>query len=71
MTDGLRDGARVAVTAGNPTAEEVAAVLAALDASRRMDEVSPRPEGTSAWLRAARREAVEGRLLAASPADLR
>lgn len=71
MIDGLRDGARVAVTAGNPTPEEVAAVLAALDAARRVDEASRRPEGTPAWLRAARREAVGGRLMTASPADLR
>lgn len=71
-TDGaLRNGARVVVRAGQPTPEELAALVAVLDASggghaggeRRRPVVGP------AWQRAARLEAAgAGRL--ATPADL-
>lgn len=66
---GLADGTRVAVVAGHPTAAEVAAAIAALDAARRADTRAAQPRRRPAWVRAARREAVEGRLVA-SPADL-
>jgi Xaa-Pro aminopeptidase len=68
-TGGLADGTRVLV-AGDPTEEETAAVLVALDAARRADAAARTRRPRAAWLRAARREAIGGRLVA-SPADLR
>ena len=57
---GLPDGTRVVLT-GNPTSEEIAAVIVALDAAAEHDaETAPR---RSAWLLAARHEAVGGRLV--------
>jgi hypothetical protein len=69
VSERLPDGTRLAVTAGRPTAAEVAAVVAALDAARRADAKAAPPARRPAWLRAARREAILGRLVA-SPADL-
>lgn len=66
----LRHGARVVVRAGQPTPEELAALVAALDASAagQADE-RRRPVSGPAWQRAARLEAAGvGRL--ATPADL-
>lgn len=63
---GLQDGARVAIS-GDPTAEEIAAVMLALDlAYARSDAGAARRPG---WREAARREAVGGRLVR-SRADL-
>lgn len=67
----LRDGARVVVRTGQPTREEVAALVAALDATDGGDASGKRhrPVGGPAWQRAARLEAAGvGRL--ATPADL-
>lgn len=67
----LRDGARVMVRAGRPTLEELAALVAALDAADGGDADGQRrrPVGGPAWRRAARLEgAGAGRL--ATPADL-
>lgn len=64
---GLRDGTRVVVR-GNATAEEVAAVVVALDAA--LARPDPAARRRPAWREAARREGVGGRLVR-SPADLR
>ena len=59
---GLPDGTRMVVT-GNPTAEEVAAVVVALDqvlAGEQAANQRPRRRG---WQEAARREAVGGRVV--------
>ena len=59
---GLPDGARMVVT-GHPTAEEVAAVVVAVDqvlAGERAAKQRPRRRG---WQEAARREAVGGRIV--------
>jgi hypothetical protein len=66
---GLPSGTRVVVTAGDPTHEEVLAVLLALDQATSADADVPAPP-PPAWLRAARQEAVGGPA-AATPADLR
>ena len=57
---GLRDGTRVVLT-GNPTPEEIAAVVIALDAAAEHD--ADAMSRRSAWQEAARREAVGGRLV--------
>ena len=59
---GLRDGTRLMVT-GNPTAEEVAAVVAALDRALSDGDVWQPGARSPGWLLAARREAVGGRLV--------
>ncbi len=67
----LRNGARVMVRAGRPTPEELAALVAALDAPDGGDASGERrrPVGGPAWQRAARLEAAgAGRL--ATPGDL-
>lgn len=56
----LRDGTRVVLT-GNPTPEEIAAVVVALDAAAEHDAGAA--SRRSAWQEAARREAVGGRLV--------
>ncbi len=66
---GLADGTRLVLT-GNPTAAETAAAVLAVDAARRTAQAKRRPRRRPAWVAAARREGVEGRLVA-SPADLR
>ena len=63
---GLADGTRIVVS-GNPTAEEIAAVVAALDVVLQRDE--PPARRRSGWREAARREAVGDRLVR-SRADL-
>lgn len=65
---GLPDGTRLAFRRGNPTAEEVAAVVVALDAARRRER-APRVAAAPAWQRAAHLEAVGGGPVS-SPADL-
>lgn len=65
---GLGDGTRLAFRRGNPTPEEVAAVVVALDAARR-HEGEHRARPAPAWQRAARLEAVGGGPVS-SPADL-
>lgn len=55
---GLRDGTRLVVT-GNPMREEIAAVVAALDAVAAAS--GNRPVRRRGWQEAARREAVGGR----------
>ena len=64
----LADGTVIRVTAGNPTHEDAAALVIALDTGGQADVAAvstPRP----GWLRAARRESVGGRLIG-SPTDL-
>ena len=63
---GLRDGTRIAVS-GNPTAEEIAAVVVALDRGLQRPHPQPRRPG---WQAAARYEAVGARVFR-SAADLR
>lgn len=63
---GLRDGTRIVVS-GNPTPDEIAAVVAALDVALQRDHDRVRPR--SGWREAARREAVGDRLIR-SRADL-
>jgi hypothetical protein len=62
MADGLPDGTRLVVTAGDPTAVESLAVLLALDAARRADAPAApaAPARRAAWVRAARQEGVGG-----------
>lgn len=63
---GLRDGTRLQIS-GNPTAEEIAAVVLALDRALESRGTGvPRRPG---WQEAARREAVGGRLIR-SPSEL-
>lgn len=64
--NGLGDGTRIVVS-GDPTPEEVAAVVAALDVALQREDNGVRPR--SGWREAARREAVGGRLVR-SRADL-
>lgn len=64
---GLRDGTRVEIT-GNPTPEEVAAVVIALD--RALERGAGGAARRPGWQEAARREAVGGRLIR-SPSELR
>ena len=66
--DRLPDGTVIRVTAGSPSADETAAVVAALEAAGTPSARSDRPR--SNWMRAARREAAGHRLIA-SPTDLR
>lgn len=63
---GLSDGTRVAVS-GNPTPEEIAAVVVALDVA--LDQGDGGQRRRPGWREAARREAVGGRLVR-SRADL-
>ena len=63
---GLPDGTRVTIS-GNPTPEEIAAVLTALDTVAASDR-KPQPRRPG-WQEAARREAVGGRAVR-SRADL-
>lgn len=66
----LRDGARVVVRAGQPTPEELAALVVALDASDAAQAGERRrPVSGPAWQRAARLEAA-GVGRPATPADL-
>jgi hypothetical protein len=64
----MSDEPRVRVVRGDPTPEDVAAVVAALSAAREQDERRRGPQ-LPAWLRAALVEGV-GFGPAASPADL-
>lgn len=64
---GLPDGTRMIVT-GNPTPEEVAAVVVALDATAAAD-AAPRGARRPAWQYAGRLEAIGGRIVR-TPADL-
>lgn len=68
----LRDGTRLVVRAGQPTADEIAALIAAVDTARdgsAQGGEQRRAGRPSAWQRAARLEAAgAGRL--ATPADL-
>lgn len=54
---------------GNPTPEEIAAVVVALDAAAAEDAASGRRSRRPAWQYAGRLEAVGGRIVRA-PADL-
>ena len=63
---GLPDGTRLVIS-GNPTPEEIAAVVAALDVALQRDD--NRVRSRSGWREAARREGVGGRLMR-SRADL-
>jgi hypothetical protein len=54
---------------GEPTPEELAAVLVALTPASSEDEPEPTASSTPAWTRAAMLEGIGGRP-AASPADL-
>lgn len=64
----LADGTRIRV-AGSPSAEEIAAVVAALDAAAVQDAASRRHPRRPAWQYAGRLEAVGGRIVR-TPADL-
>ncbi len=64
---GLRDGTRLVIS-GNPSPEETAAVVVALD--RALERDDPRSQRRPGWQEAARREAVGGPLVR-SPTDLR
>lgn len=59
---GLPDGARLVVT-GNPTAEEVAAVVMAVDQVLAAERAANQRPVRRGWQEAARREAVGGRLV--------
>ena len=59
---GLPDGTRMFVT-GNPTAEELAAVVVALDQVIAGEQVMRGRPARRGWREAARREAVGGRLV--------
>lgn len=63
MSGGLRSGSIVRVTAGSPTPEEVAVLLAALDATGERLVVAT-AVGRSGWAQAARHEALGGRPVA-------
>lgn len=65
---GLGDGTRLVVRSGNPTADDIEALVAALDTAQRADAAAA-PLRRPAWLRAARIESVGGRPVA-SPGDL-
>lgn len=69
MSGGLADGTRLRV-AGAPSAEEIAAAVAALDVAAPRRPRIGRDSGRPAWIRAARIEALGG-APATSPADLR
>lgn len=60
--------ARIRIS-GNPTAEEIAAVVMALDAAAASDAASQRRPRRPAWQYAGRLEAVGGRIVRV-PADL-
>lgn len=57
---GLRDSTRLQIS-GNPTADEIAAVVLALD--RALDHGDTGPARRPGWQEAARREAIGGRLV--------
>ena len=59
---GLADGARLVIT-GNPTAEETAAVIVALDQVLAGEAAGARVTRRAGWQEAARPEAVGGRLV--------
>lgn len=63
MSGGLRSGSIVRVTAGSPTPEEVAVLVAALDATGDRPAVATAPV-RSGWARAARQEALGSRPVA-------
>ena len=66
---GLADGTRLRIS-GNPTAEEVTAVVLALDAATAADAAADVAPRRPAWQTAARWEALGGRPVS-SAADLR
>jgi hypothetical protein len=66
--DGLADGTLVRVSGGNPSPEEAAAVILALDAAARADSARRGPR-RPAWQLAARLESLGARPIG-SAADL-
>ena len=65
----LRDGTIIGILSGSPTAEQTAAVVAALEPAGAAS-AKPEPGNRSNWLRAARREGAGHRLIG-SRTDLR
>lgn len=61
---------RLRILSGDPSAEEIAAIVVALDPARRPAASPAAAPGSPAWARAARREALGGPPVA-SPQDLR
>ena len=59
---GLADGTRLVVT-GNPTPEEIAVVVVALDQALADQHAATQKPRRRGWQEAARREAVGGRLV--------